>query len=74
MQGSQTPVAIIPVGSDANPDFINRNMLNTMITRSQEVVELVGSISGEDSPFTKGRRIPSKYKTECLLNYLCGVM
>ncbi len=71
MQGSQTPVALIPLGSTCNPEFINRNMLNTMITRSQGCVELLGTIHGIDSPLNQGRQRVSKFKTSSLLQVLC---
>lgn len=71
MQGSQCKVVIIPIGSTANPSFCNRNMLNTEITRSQEVVCLVGDISRSDSVFNKGRTKVSSYKNDSLLSDLC---
>ena len=61
MQGSQSPVVIIPLGERCTPTFINRNMINTMITRSQEVVALLGSISGSDSALTRGRQRVSSF-------------
>ena len=72
MQGSQTPIALIPLGSVCNPSFINRNMLNTMITRSQGIVELLGTIKGQDSPLNRGRMEASKCETDCLLQVLCN--
>lgn len=71
MQGSQTPVALIPIGSDANPNFVNRNMLNTMITRSQGIVGLLGDITDNDSAFNKGRTKVARYRTESVLSMLC---
>lgn len=59
MQGSQSPVVICPFGSNCNPHFINRNMLNTMFTRSMEVVCCVGSVRGSSSPINMGRRYAS---------------
>ena len=61
MQGSQSPVVIIPLGERCTPTFINRNMINTMITRSQEVVIMLGSISGRDSALSKGRQQVSNF-------------
>ena len=46
-------------------------MLNTEITRSQEVVCLVGDISRSDSVFNKGRTKVSSYKNDSLLSDLC---
>lgn len=63
MQGSQSQVVILPFGTQCSPTFINRNMINTMITRSQEVVCMVGSVKGPDSPVTEGRKYTSK--TDC---------
>lgn len=70
MQGSQSPVVILPFGTTCNPSFINRNMINTMITRSQEVVVMVGTILGSDSPVTQGRKCPSQIKTKDALSIL----
>lgn len=70
MQGSQTPIAIIPLGSDCSPNFINRNMLNTMITRSQGIVGIIGSVDGADSALNQGRMEVSTYETKCLLSIL----
>lgn len=70
MQGSQIPIALIPIGSDANPDFVNRNMLNTMITRSQGIVGLLGDISANDSAFNRGRRKVAKYRNDSILTTL----
>lgn len=71
MQGSQIPVALIPLGSDANPNFVNRNMLNTEITRSQKVVAMIGDITSNDSAFNKGRTKVARYRTESILTTLC---
>ena len=56
MQGSQSPAIIIPLGSSGNPEFMNRNMLNTMITRASKKVGLIGSVKGKNSALTNGRR------------------
>ena len=71
MQGSQSPVVILPFGSNCNSNFINRNMINTMVTRSQGIVAMIGSIKGADSPVNKGRRIPSPIETSDLFSVLC---
>lgn len=71
MQGSQSPVVILPFGSSCNPNFINRNMINTMVTRSQGIVVMVGDIKGPDSPVTKGRQIPSPIVTKDIFSLLC---
>lgn len=56
MQGSQAQAVIIPLEKKSNPSFINRNMINTMITRSQGKVSLVGSIGNEySSALSRGR-------------------
>lgn len=59
MQGSQSPCIIIPLGSSSNSSFMNRNMINTMITRASKKVVLLGSVKGKDSALTNGRRITS---------------
>ena len=70
MQGSQSPVVIIPLGKRCNPNFINRNMINTMITRSQGVVALLGNISGSDSALTQGRQKVSNFNCKDSLSIL----
>lgn len=70
MQGSQNAVIIIPVGSKSSPQFMNRNMLNTMITRASKKVILVGSIKGRTSAFTDGRKYSSIDDCKDLLGFL----
>lgn len=70
MQGSQSPVVILPFGTTCSPMFINRNMLNTMVTRSQGVVCMVGSIKGADSPVNRGRQYVSPVNCSDLLTVL----
>lgn len=70
MQGSQSRVVILPFESSCNPNFVNRNMLNTMITRSQEVVCCVGTVLGSDSPINAGRRHTSEVPRNNLFNIL----
>lgn len=70
MQGSQAKVIILPFGSTCNPNFINRNMINTMMSRSQLIVCNVGDVKGINSPITKGRRIPSPLETNDMLSLL----
>ena len=71
MQGSQSPIVILVFGSDCNPSFINRNMINTMITRSQGIVCMIGTIKGADSPVSLGRMCPSEIHTSDMLSILC---
>lgn len=70
MQGSQSPVVICVYGEASSPSFMNRNMINTMITRSQGVVGMVGSIKGPKSAVNRGRRYVSKVKTLDTLSLL----
>lgn len=72
MQGSQSPVVICTFGSSCNPRFINRNMINTMFTRSQEVVCNVGTVVGPDSPISMGRKYVSPTKCSDALSVLIG--
>ena len=72
MQGSQSEVVIIALEEGSNPSFINRNMLNTMITRSQKVVCLIGDIDGANSVLTAGRQVASITKSKDLLSLLVG--
>lgn len=72
MQGSQNKVIIAVFESKGNPDFINRNMINTIVTRSQEVVCCVGSVTGEDSMINRGRQFVHKADSHDLLAMLTG--
>lgn len=72
MQGSQNKVIIAVFESRGNPDFINRNMINTIITRSQEVVCCIGSVTGEDSLINRGRSSVSNLGSHDLLSWLTG--
>lgn len=56
MQGSQSPCIIIPLGSSSSSSFMNRNMLNTMVTRASKKVCMIGSVKGRNSALTNGRR------------------
>lgn len=44
-QGSQYKCVIFPLGSSDNPRFVNRNMIYTAISRSQERVLMVGDLT-----------------------------
>ena len=72
MQGSQSPVVIAVFESSGSPHFINRNMINTIITRSQGVVCCVGSVLGEDSMLNRGRRVVSKTGGKDTLSIMSG--
>ena len=72
MQGSQSPVVIAVFESGGSPDFINRNMINTIITRSQGVVCCVGSVLGEDSMLNRGRKRISNTECRDILSVLSG--
>lgn len=70
MQGSQSPAIIIPLGSTSSPQFMNRNMLNTMITRASKKVGLIGSVKGKGSALTNGRRLTNIEDGEDVLSIL----
>lgn len=72
MQGSQSPVVIIPLERGSYSQFINRNMINTMITRSQGIVCMIGDIDGRDSALDKGRKCVSSTESHDLLSVLTG--
>ena len=55
MQGSQSPVVIMPIGSKDNPTFVNRNMIYTAVSRASKKVIMVGSIKGSNSALNRGR-------------------
>ena len=71
MQGSQSPCIIIPLGSKSSASFMNRNMINTMITRAQKKVRLIGSVRGRNSALTNGRRNTNIDEGNDVLGLLC---
>lgn len=70
MQGSQSKSIIIPLGSSSSRNFMNRNMINTMITRASEQVALIGSVRGKNSALTNGRRCTNIEEGEDVLSLL----
>lgn len=72
MQGSQSPVVIMALESTGSPDFLNRNMLNTIITRSQGIVCCVGSVLGSESMLNRGRLKVSKTDSRDILSVMSG--
>lgn len=66
MQGSQSPVIVVPIGHDANPEFVNRNMIYTALSRASEQVYVVGSVSGSNSAFNQGRKYFTAEKSSLL--------
>ena len=72
MQGSQAKAIIAVFGKSGSPMFVNRNMINVIITRSEEFVGLVGSITGEMSAISKGRANVSPKKRDDILGVLAG--
>ena len=70
MQGSQSKAIIIPLGSTSNRNFMNRNMINTMITRASDEVALIGSVKGKNCALTNGRRVTSVEDGEDVLSIL----
>ena len=72
MQGSQSKAVIAVFGRNGSPEFVNRNMINVIITRSEEFVALIGSVSGKDSAITRGRTHVSPRKRNDILGVLAG--
>ena len=72
MQGSQSKAVIAVFGSNGSPQFVNRNMINVIITISEEFVGLIGSVNGNDSAITKGRKYVSPKKRDDILGVLAG--
>lgn len=70
MQGSQSKAIIVPLGSSSSKNFMNRNMLNTMFTRASEQVALIGSVVGQNSALTNGRRVTTIEDGEDVLGLL----
>lgn len=73
MQGSQSKV-VVAVFEQGSSSFVNRNMINTIITRSQGVVCCIGSIKGPNSALNKGRKNVSVTVRNDMLNVLGGVI
>lgn len=71
MQGSQSPIVIIPLSSGDNTDFVNRNMVYTAISRAQKHVVLVGDVKGAYSTLERSRLTFSSEK-DTLLKVLAG--
>lgn len=72
MQGSQSKVVINAFGAKCSPKFINRNMINTMFTRSQGIVCNVGSVLGPESTINIGRKYVSNVNCNDALSILVG--
>lgn len=72
MQGSQSKAVIAVFGRSGSPMFVNRNMINVIITRSQEFVGLIGSVEGSNSAIERGRVNVSPRKRNDILGVLAG--
>ena len=72
MQGSQSKVVIAVFESGGSPEFMNRNMINTIITRSQGIVCCVGSVLGEQSMLNRGRKCVSESSCRDILAVMSG--
>ena len=72
MQGSQAKAVIAVFGRGGSPMFVNRNMINVIITRSQEFVGLIGSVEGKGSAIERGRVNVSPRKRNDILGVLAG--
>ena len=72
MQGSQSKAIIAVFGRSGSPMFVNRNMINVIITRSQEFVGLIGSVEGSNSAIERGRVNVSPRKRNDILGVLAG--
>ena len=72
MQGSQSQVVISAFESKGSPEFMNRNMINTIITRSQGVVCCVGSVLGGESMLNRGRLKVSSTDSRDILSIMSG--
>ena len=72
MQGSQAQAVIAVFGKTGNPEFVNRNMINVIISRSQKFVGMIGNVTGEDSAVTLGRTKVSPRVRYDLLGMMTG--
>ena len=67
-QGSEAKLVIV-IWKDAGRDgFLNRNMLNTAITRGKKGVYLIGSVYGSDSAVNKSRKIEQTLSRKTLMD------
>lgn len=58
MQGSQSKLVIVALGSMRNSNFLTRNMVYTAVTRGEALVYLVGNVSNEPtSALSVARRL-----------------
>ena len=57
LQGSQAKLIVFVMDKVGRKGFISRNMIYTGITRSKEGCYMVGSVSGNNSAVSEGRRI-----------------
>lgn len=73
LQGSQAKMVIIPLSGRDNANFVSRNMVYTAISRAQETVVLVGSVSGGNSMLNASRRNTSVGKVRSVHSVMSGV-
>ena len=57
LQGSQAKLIVFVMDKVGRKGFISRNMLYTGVTRATEGCYMVGSVSGNNSAVSEGRRI-----------------
>lgn len=72
MQGSQSRMVVIPLGSRDNPEFVNRNMLYTAVSRAQERVAVVGSVGSDTSMLENARKVAVQGRVRSVLSVMSG--
>lgn len=73
LQGSQAKMVIIPLAQKDNARFVSRNMVYTAVSRAQETVVLVGSVSGPNSMLNASRRNTDVGKVRSVHSIMSGL-
>ena len=63
---------MIPLGSRDNPEFVNRNMLYTAVSRAQERVAIVGSVGSDTSMLENARKVAVQGRVRSVLSVMSG--
>lgn len=74
LQGSQAKMIVMPLSSNDNPGFVDRNMVYTGVSRAQERVVLIGSVDGNNSMLSNARRNTSVNAIKSMLSVYAGVL
>lgn len=67
-QGSEAKLVIVVWREVGRGNFLNRNMLNTAITRGKQGVYLIGSVLGDNSAVSKARKVEQTFSRKTLMD------